>query len=561
MKQNKHIAQQKADQFAFDSSEGPVKEISGYASVFGVKDSHGDVVIKGAFINSITEMEDRSLKLLSSHDIYDAREILGTIVELKEDDYGLWFKAVISQSVSSQDIATKVREGHLDEVSIGYFPMEEEKVGDGTTLLKEAKLVEISLVTRASNSEAKVLMVKNENNQPNVCKQEEKQMEENNNNEVPEVKAEGVSKEQFDALMSKFEDMQKELSKPQRKTTVEVPEKKEEKIVDENLEHKDMYAFVDYATKKISATEYHGLVGLEQKALQSNVDGNGGVLVPTQLANRIKDERARINRIGNMVEQLQLNGPFELPDYEFAETFGAHQENDSISIDDISSAFGKNRLDPQDFGVIVKVSKRLMRRNQVEPLEGFLSKRYARKFADQLDDHIFTGTGHNQPLGIVQFIDTTETAGGKTVTTTASATLANLDYDNLVDLEMLLDEEYRQGAVFFVAPKAMSAIKKLKDTNNMPIWQRPVSAGQPATLLGYPIFESKSLDNSSLGSAGKTVAIFCDPKEYLLGMEENFKVDVLNELYAATNQVGLKMMASYDGCPLDKNAFGRIETA
>lgn len=550
----------KADELSVSQDAMAVKEISGYASVFNVKDSHNDIVLKGAFSKTITS--PRKLKLLSSHNISDAREILGTITELKEDEHGLYFKANISSAPSAQDIAIKAKEGHLDEISIGYYPKAINRRKDGINELTEIELLEISLVTRASNAEAQVLSVKQEDS--NVCKQKEIIMsEQEKKEEIVEVKAETVSKEQFEALQTKLANLEKELDKPQRKSVIEVPQKKEEVEVKEDINLKQMHAFQDLVLKKINRYEYSEVIGHNTKALQSNIEANGGVLVPESIMNRIKDERARINRIGNMVERIQINGPFKIPDFDFSETLNKVAENDNIDIDDISDAFGKSELNPQTFGVIVKLSETLMRRNQVEPLEGFLGKRYARKFLDQLEDHIFTGTGHNQPLGIVPFIDATESAGGKTVTTTASATLANLDYDDLVDLEHLLDEEYRQNAVIFVSPICMARIKKLKDSQNMPIWNRSVAAGQPNTLLGYPVFESKSLDNSSLGSAGKTVAIICDPKEYLLGEELGFGVKVIDGglTLARSDQIALKMMASYDGLPLDKNAFGRIETA
>lgn len=575
MTNKKNIEFMPAEIKNFSQSGTGIQHVSGYASVFGNIDSHGDVILRGAFEGTIERFNERKINLYSSHSM-DARDLLGTVTMMREDDIGLYFEATISQSQSAQDIALKAQEGHLDEISIGFFTLDEEIREDGLRLIKEIELVEISLVSRASNSQAKILEVRQEDIEVDpthvipksiVCKQE-KEMEEENKNE--EIKAEEVKAEiketnnieELKALQEEIKSLKEAFNKPVRKTAHETGEKVvEEKKTEISQEKKEMYALQDLMSGKIDKFAYHKEAGLEEKALQSNIDGSGGVLVPTVLANRIKQERARINRIQSRVEVLNINGPFELPDFEFSETHGAHAETGAIAVDDISNAFGKTRLDPQDFATIVLVSNRLMRRNQVEPLESFLAVRYSRKHADQLEDHIFSGTGHNEPLGIIQFIDTTETAGDKTVTTTASATLANVDYDSLVDLEMLLDEEYRQNAVFFVSPKMMTAIKKLKDTGNMPIWQRPVSAGQPATLLGYPIFESKSLDNSSLGSAGKTVAVFCDPKEYLLGVEENFKIDVLRELYQANDRIGLKMMSAYDGCPLDKKAFGRIETA
>ena len=63
----------------------------GYASVFGVQDSDGDVIVKGAFKESLDEFKaaGRMPKMLWQH---DTRQIIGKWVEMYEDDNGLYVK-------------------------------------------------------------------------------------------------------------------------------------------------------------------------------------------------------------------------------------------------------------------------------------------------------------------------------------------------------------------------------------------------------------------------------------------------------------------------------------
>ena len=44
----------------------PIREITGYASVFGNIDSHGDIIDKGAFANTIEDAKSRKINLYSS---------------------------------------------------------------------------------------------------------------------------------------------------------------------------------------------------------------------------------------------------------------------------------------------------------------------------------------------------------------------------------------------------------------------------------------------------------------------------------------------------------------
>jgi len=125
--------------------------IEGYASVFGVVDSYDDVVVKGAFTNTLIN-DAKRVKFCWQHNLDD---VIGKIIEMREDDRGLWFKAKISNTSKGKDVAILVEDNALDEVSFAYrtkkYLMDEET--DIRKLL-EVELIEISLVTRAANPEA-----------------------------------------------------------------------------------------------------------------------------------------------------------------------------------------------------------------------------------------------------------------------------------------------------------------------------------------------------------------------------------------------------------------------
>ena len=63
----------------------------GYASVFGVKDSYGDIVQKGAFGKTLVDWAAKSapIPLLWGHNTADPDMNLGEIVSAEEDDHGL----------------------------------------------------------------------------------------------------------------------------------------------------------------------------------------------------------------------------------------------------------------------------------------------------------------------------------------------------------------------------------------------------------------------------------------------------------------------------------------
>lgn len=154
-----NIATREHKAFKFDlESVGEGGEFSGYAAVFGNVDSGGDVIEKGAFLKTIAEDFDR-IKILSQHQDYELP--IGKPLELREDSKGLFIRAKISDTQKGRDIQTLLKDGVLNELSIGYDAVDFEYDGDTHIRhLKELRLWEVSVVTWAMNELAQIDEVK-----------------------------------------------------------------------------------------------------------------------------------------------------------------------------------------------------------------------------------------------------------------------------------------------------------------------------------------------------------------------------------------------------------------
>jgi HK97 family phage prohead protease len=128
---------------------------SGYASTFGNVDEGGDVVLKGAFLDSLERRP--SPKLLWQHDV---GEPLGKVISLREDERGLFGEFKISRTTRGQDAYQLLKDGALDSMSIGYIPADQEFTGDGVRQLKAVDLLEISVVSIPMNEEALITSIK-----------------------------------------------------------------------------------------------------------------------------------------------------------------------------------------------------------------------------------------------------------------------------------------------------------------------------------------------------------------------------------------------------------------
>lgn len=132
----------------YDEEEGI---FSGYGAVFENVDSGGDIIEPGAFAKALAEGWER-VKILALHN--DCWLPIGKPLELREDEKGLFLKAKISDTSMGKDIKILLKDGVLNELSIGYEPVVFEFDQAGIRHLKEVDLWEVSVVTWAMNPEA-----------------------------------------------------------------------------------------------------------------------------------------------------------------------------------------------------------------------------------------------------------------------------------------------------------------------------------------------------------------------------------------------------------------------
>jgi len=129
--------------------------VKGYGSVFGNKDSDGDVIMRGAYRKTLQENGYR-VKYLYQHDM---DKPLGKMSELYEDEKGLAFVAEVPKTTLGMDVMELMKAGVITENSVGIVPIQKEQQEDYREL-KEVKLYEISAVTYAANDQAMITDVK-----------------------------------------------------------------------------------------------------------------------------------------------------------------------------------------------------------------------------------------------------------------------------------------------------------------------------------------------------------------------------------------------------------------
>ena len=138
------------------ASDGTVE---GYASLFGEVDQARDMVMPGAFTQTLKQRGLRKIPMLFQH---DPSEPVGVWLDLHEDFRGLWARGRLIPDVArARELLTLVQEGAIDGLSIGYRTVRGQ-IDPRTRIRKlyQVDLWEISIVTFPLLAGARVRAVK-----------------------------------------------------------------------------------------------------------------------------------------------------------------------------------------------------------------------------------------------------------------------------------------------------------------------------------------------------------------------------------------------------------------
>ena len=141
-------------------------QFTAYASVFGNKDSYGDVVVKGAFANTLAEWDAKEsvIPLLFGHRMDDPDYNIGHVVKAEEDEHGLKVTAQLDLENPKAAQTYRLLKGRrIDQMSFAYDVLDggpSEKSGEEFYELRELNLYEVSVVPIGANQETEVLAVK-----------------------------------------------------------------------------------------------------------------------------------------------------------------------------------------------------------------------------------------------------------------------------------------------------------------------------------------------------------------------------------------------------------------
>ena len=127
----------------------------GYASLFGREDLSRDIVVPGAFKESLARRGTRGIRMLFQH---DPAEPIGVWEQIEEDRKGLFARGRLMRDVArAREVLSLMKAGALDGLSIGFKAEKARRdAKSGVRRLERIDLWEISIVTFPMLPDARV---------------------------------------------------------------------------------------------------------------------------------------------------------------------------------------------------------------------------------------------------------------------------------------------------------------------------------------------------------------------------------------------------------------------
>ncbi len=270
-------------------------------------------------------------------------------------------------------------------------------------------------------------------------------------------------------------------------------------------------------------------------ALQIGTDSEGGYLVPDEYERTLVEALEEENIFRQMAKVIKTSsGDRKIPVVASKGTASWIDEEGAFPESDDS--FGQVSIGAYKLGTMIKVSEELLN-DSVFDLQSYISREFARRIGAKEEEAFFTGDGKGKPLGVLA-----ATGGAETGVTAASATAVTAD--ELMDLYYSLKSPYRKKSMWVLNDSTIKAIRKLKDNNGQYLWQPSLTAGTPDMILGRPIKTSAYMP--AIAAGAKTIA-FGDFSYYWIADRQGRSFKRLNELFAATGQVGFLASQRVDG--------------
>jgi HK97 family phage major capsid protein len=291
-------------------------------------------------------------------------------------------------------------------------------------------------------------------------------------------------------------------------------------------------------------------------AQSEGIPSEGGYLVPDLFRQKLVKKMKAFGGIGSVAERYTTgNGnPTEWPTIDDTGNVGEIVQEGNTFSGGADLVFGSNALSSYSYvagggaGTPLRVSLELLQDSSFD-IEALLSRLLGTRIARIQAQHLATGTGVNQPLGLMTGLTPVQNAAN-----------TGIKYGDLVAAIHSVDPAYRSNARWVMNDLTLAQIELLTDSVGNPIYRgrdANMALGlNESTLLGYPITIDQALSTVVNNSPTVQWGAFGDIRQGYV-VRDVKDVQLLVNPYArmAYRQVEFTAWARMDATQQDTNAY------
>ncbi len=247
----------------------------------------------------------------------------------------------------------------------------------------------------------------------------------------------------------------------------------------------------------------HVRKGEVKASLNKGADAEGGYLAPREWDRTITDKLLILSDMRSLatIQTISTNGFKKL--FNLRGTASGWVGETAARPETAGPTFGSMDFQTGELYANPAATQQMLDDAEID-LETWLAGEVQTEFAYQEGLAFVSGSGANgRPNGILTYITGGTNAAANplgAVTTVNSGAAATLTADGIVNLTQALPTAFTGNARFAMNKATLGAARLLKDTTGNYLWQPSYQAGQPSTLLGYPVSEIAALPALAAGS-------------------------------------------------------------
>ncbi|HAH08696.1 MAG TPA: phage major capsid protein [Alphaproteobacteria bacterium] len=264
------------------------------------------------------------------------------------------------------------------------------------------------------------------------------------------------------------------------------------------MEHKA--AWDAYMRKGDSST----VSRIELKSAHGQSGPDGGYLVPSETEAMIDKLMAKISPVRAIASVRQISAAsFKKP---FATTGAAAGWVGEVQArtETATPALSVIEFPAMELYAMPAATQSLLDDTYVN-VEQWLADEVQTEFAEQEGQAFISGDGVNRPRGLTTypFVANASWSWGKVgyiATGNAGDFAASNPSDSLIDLIYAVRQSYRMNGRWLMNRTTQAKIRKLRDGDGTYLWQPSSIAGEPATLMGFPVAEAEDMPDIAANS-------------------------------------------------------------